>query len=154
MIRLTVVPDLIEGNGIEAIPAAIGLGEAARLWAAGGEGALAVVDAAGRLSGLIDATAIVRALAKDGPGALDRPVGTALQGAVDVLAPGDSGLDALELMRLRAVDHLPVADADGRLLGIVSRRRLCDLLHRCLEREFDRQAAGVFGTPDPGCDPG
>ena len=36
------------------------------------------------------------------------------------------GLDALELMHLRAIDHLPVMDAAGRLLGLVSRRRLGD----------------------------
>jgi hypothetical protein len=38
-------------------------------------------------------------------------------------------------------------DADGRLLGVVSSRRICELLQRWLEREFDRRAKGVFGTP-------
>jgi CBS domain-containing protein len=146
MIGFTIIPDVIDGTGAPSIAAAAALDDAARQLAGGDADALAVIDEAGRLSGLIDAGDIVRAIAEAGVAALERPVATAARPAHDTLAPGDSGLDALELMRLRGVDHLPVVTVDGRLLGIVSRRRLCELLHRCLEREFDRQAAGVFGT--------
>ncbi|MCF7201747.1 CBS domain-containing protein [Pseudomonas oligotrophica] len=44
-----------------------------------------------------------------------------IQGIVTI-APTDSVLDALRLMAQKNVGALPVADADGRLVGIVSER--------------------------------
>ncbi len=146
MIAFTIVPDVIDGTGAATIEGTATVGEAARRLAVVDGDALAVMDEKNRVSGLIDAQGIIRALAEAGAAALDRPLATLACPAHDVLAASDSGLDALELMRLRGVDHLPVMDAAGNLLGIVSRRRLCDILHRCLESEFERQAAGVFGT--------
>jgi CBS domain-containing protein len=146
MIGFKIVPDVISGAGAASVPATATVGEAARKLAGGDADALAVIDHENEFSGLIDAEGIVLALAEAGAAALDRPVASVARPAHDALAPGDSGLDALEMMRLRAVDHLPVMDAAGCLVGIVSRRRLCDILHRCLENEFDRQAADVFGA--------
>jgi CBS domain-containing protein len=146
MIRFKIVPDVIDGTGAATIPATATVGEVARKLAGGDADALAVIDDENGLSGLIDANGIVLALAEAGAAALGRPVAAVARPAHDILAPGDSGLDALEMMRLRAVDHLPVMDAAGCLLGIVSRRRLCEILHRCLDNEFDRQAADVFGA--------
>ncbi len=146
MIRFTVVPDLIEGTGAASIPATSRSARRSRRLAGGDAEALAVIDETGGLFGLIEPIAIVRAIAEAGAAALDRPVAAVARPAPDILAPDDSGLDAADLMRLRGVDHLPVVDADGRLLGIVSRRRLCELLHRCLESEFDRLAASVFAA--------
>ncbi|MFO1153392.1 MAG: CBS domain-containing protein [Rhodospirillales bacterium] len=147
MIGITIVPDVIEGTGAASIAATATVGEAASGLAAGGAGALAVIGEGGRVSGLIDATGIVRAVAEGGAAALDRPVAAIAVPVGDTLAPGDTALDALDLLRLRDVEHLPVINSAGRLLGIVSRRRLGDILHRCLEAEFERRAAAVFGGP-------
>lgn len=83
-------------------------------------GAVLVTDTNGRLAGIFTGRDAVRmlALARD-------PVETQLKDVMTpnpaTLPPGRTAIDALRLMHDGGFRHVPVVDADGRLVGIVSR---------------------------------
>lgn len=146
MIGLTIVPDVVDGRGAPGIAGDRPLAAAIeRLAAAGAGEALAVLAADGGLIGLLDAGGVVAALAAGGAAALALPVAIVAQPAGDWLAGDDSALDAIELMRLRCRDHLPVRDDGGLLIGLCSRRRLCELLHAAYDAETEARHLALFG---------
>jgi CBS domain-containing protein len=86
-----------------------------------GIGAILVCNEAGRLTGIFtgrDAVCRIVAEARD-------PHHTTLAQAMtadpDILAPGQSAIEALRLMHDGGFRHIPVVDG-GRVVGIVSRR--------------------------------
>ena len=54
----------------------------------------------------------------------DLPIGKVMTPRPHTIGPGASGLDALMAMAERRINHLPVADAGGRLVGMVTRTDL------------------------------
>ncbi len=80
-------------------------------------------DEGGRLVGVItDRDMVVRALAdgKDG----EATVGDHMTAEVTSVTPGDSVHDVLDVMKHERVRRVPVTDADGRLVGIISQADL------------------------------
>lgn len=149
MIAIAIVPDVVDGLGAATIAATVPLAQAVQRLAAGEADVLAVIGGEGTVVGLVDAGRVVAAIAAAGADALALPVADWARPAPDWLEADDSALDALELMRLHDGDHLPVGDAAGRLIGIVGRRRLADLLHQAYERAADERHRAVFGlAPD------
>ena len=96
-----------EGASIRDAMAAVDRG-AARI-------ALAV-DADGRLSGVVTDGDLRRALL--GGSALTDPVASVLTRRYLSVSTGDGRAAALELMRARRIDAVPVVDADGRPVGL------------------------------------
>jgi CBS domain-containing protein len=84
-----------------------------------GVGAFIVLDAAERVAGIVSERDIVRAVATQGPGALDRPVSDFMTSKVFVADPGETIDSLLGRMTDRRIRHLPVCKND-RLVGIVS----------------------------------
>ena len=63
------------------------------------------------------------------------------------LAPTDSLLDALRLMRLRGADLLPVVADGGAVVGLVTARTLLDGLAPVVDGLLDNATAALFGPP-------
>jgi dTDP-glucose pyrophosphorylase len=82
------------------------------------------VDADGRLSGVVTDGDLRRALLRGA--AIDDPLATVLNRAFVALNARDGRADALELMRARRINSIPVVDGDGRPVGL-------HLLHAFLE---------------------
>jgi CBS domain-containing protein len=83
-------------------------------------GVVPLVDPSGRLAGVITDRDICIAAATRRL-APERLLATEVMTApVHTCAPGDSVLDALATMKREQVRRLPVVDADGRLLGVLS----------------------------------
>jgi dTDP-glucose pyrophosphorylase len=82
------------------------------------------VDPAGRLSGVVTDGDLRRAIL--GGAALADPLGPSLTRRYVSVTPSDGRAAALELMRARRIDAIPVVDADGRPVGL-------HLLHQFLE---------------------
>ena len=83
-------------------------------------GAVVVVEADGRVVGIISERDIVRELAEEGPACLDSTVGEVMTTAV---ITGDATTSADELMRTMTEGrfrHVPITDDKGGLVGIVS----------------------------------
>ncbi len=89
-------------------------------------GAVAVVDGAGRLRGIITHGDFFRLF--DGPNpTLDRPVQGVMTESPKCVRGTQRVVDALSIMRTHAIDELPVVDAAGALLGMID---IQDLLAR------------------------
>jgi CBS domain-containing protein len=81
-------------------------------------GALVVLDAE-RVVGIVSERDMVRAVAKDGPGALSTPVSKYMTKDVQFAEPGETVDALLSRMTDRRIRHLPVCKAE-RLVGLVS----------------------------------
>jgi CBS domain-containing protein len=81
-------------------------------------GALVVLDAE-RVVGILSERDVVRAVAVDGPGAMDKPVSGFMTKDVLFAQPGETVDSLLTRMTDRRIRHLPVCLED-RLVGIVS----------------------------------
>jgi CBS domain-containing protein len=94
-------------------------------------GTLAVVDAHGRLAGIITDRDICLTLAGSHRSALNIGVHEAMTTAVVAAAPEEDVHTALASMRMHRVRRLPVCDAGGHLRGLLS---LDDIVVRGIEQ--------------------
>jgi CBS domain-containing protein len=85
-----------------------------------GIGAVIVSDDDGAtVAGILSERDIVRALADDGPGALDRPVSAVMTSDVFTCEPSAAIEELMATMTERRIRHIPVLH-DGRIVGVVS----------------------------------
>jgi CBS domain-containing protein len=145
MLEICVVPSLLgEALPPELSPSAT-VCEAAHALVGSAEGAVALVDADGRLAALLTAEAFVRFVAGGGDAEATLAI-TLANAAADPLAADDSAFDALMLMTLRGASHLPVLTDDGRLIGVVSQQRLLAAAQAALDSCYRRIHGEVFGA--------
>lgn len=108
-----------------AIPIHARLQQAVDLLLAGDQREFPVVDNLGRVEGLLTRENLIRGLAERGP---QSTVGEAMTAGVPVLQP-DVGFDtALERLRASGLPALPVVDAGGGLVGLLSLDNISELL--------------------------
>jgi CBS domain-containing protein len=98
-------------------------------------GAVVIVDAQGRIGGIVSERDIVRAVALGGPKALDKPVKEFMTSSVRTCAPGDTEAELMSLMTEHRVRHLPVVES-GKLGGMIS---IGDVVKYRIE-EIEREA--------------
>ncbi len=82
-------------------------------------GALVVVDAAGRLSGIFTDGDLRRRVNEFGASLLGKRVAEVMTGRPSSLPADALVRDAVQLVRERRLDEIPVVDADGRPLGLI-----------------------------------
>ncbi len=109
-------------------------------------GTLVVVDALGRVLGVLAEADLLSTLARDGcrtdpPRADDQTAGDLLSVAGVTIGPDASIATAARLMVATDVERLPVVDIDARLVGTVSRRDLLRAFRR-LDRAVCDELAG------------
>lgn len=82
-------------------------------------GAVLLVDGGGKLAGIFTDGDLRRLLVEHGPAGLDRPVAEMMTAHPRTL--GDDALvrDAVQAMRERRIDELPVVRSDGRPVGLI-----------------------------------
>ncbi|SOD92261.1 CBS domain-containing protein [Caenispirillum bisanense] len=85
-----------------------------------GISALVVSDAERRIDGIVSDRGIIRALADKGVGIMDNPVTEVMTRQVVTCGPEDHVTAVMNLMSERRIRHIPVADGDGLLAGLVS----------------------------------
>lgn len=102
-------------------------------------GVMPVVDATYNLVGMLSERDIVRAFSRDKTGFGALSVGDVMSRNVISCAPGNSYVDAANLMRRNRVRHLPVIE-EGLLVGLISVRDM-------LEFFGPNESKGVFLTP-------
>ena len=95
------------------------LADAAKLLTQERIGALLIRSASGEMIGILSERDIVRAVARDGAGVLERPVSTMMTRDVLCCTPEDSVADVMGMMTERRFRHLPVKH-NGKLIGMVS----------------------------------
>jgi CBS domain-containing protein len=98
-------------------------------------GAVVIVDAQGRIGGIVSERDIVRAVALGGPKALDKPIKEFMTSSVRTCAPRDTEAELMSLMTEHRVRHLPVVE-NGKLGGMIS---IGDVVKYRIE-EIEREA--------------
>ena len=83
-------------------------------------GAVPVLDAAGALVGIVTDRDICMAAYTQGRALHEIPVERVMSKHVFTISPDATAADALDTMNRKAVRRLPVTDANGRLIGILS----------------------------------
>jgi CBS domain-containing protein len=139
-----IIPDVVENQALYKLPPTATVRDAAKLMATNRVSAILVTEG-DRLVGIFterDLTVRVVAEGRD-------PIATRLVEVMttrpDTLAPDDSPMNALELMRIRRYRHLPVVE-DGRIVGMVSIRDLYAVVKQQLELDVRQREAFIFDT--------
>jgi CBS domain-containing protein len=101
------------------LPDSKSLADAASLLSQEKIGALVVRNTGGEMIGILSERDIVRAVARDGAGVLDKPVSTIMTRDVICCTPTDSVAEVMGMMTARRFRHLPVKH-NGKLIGMVS----------------------------------
>lgn len=109
-------------------------------------GVLVVVDAAGKLAGIVSERDVIRALAGAAPDAMSRRTAAdAMTRSIETCTPEDAESDIMARMDAKGVRHLPVL-AGGRLAGLVSMRDVVKLRIEKIEemmQSIRREAAAL-----------
>jgi len=108
-----------KGSDVVVIEPTATLAAATRLMSEHRIGALVILGAERRVTGIISERDIVCALAKHGAAALDHPVSQAMTREVMHCTADDTVAEVMSRMTAGRFRHLPVIE-DGRMIGIVS----------------------------------
>ncbi len=149
MRKLRIVPDVVQPGEHGAISASANVYRAALEMAARETGGLAVHDDADNLAGILTEGDIARRLVAAGLDPNETSVAQVMTACPDTLRPDDTAADALELMRIRGLTHIPVVDG-GKTAGIVSVLDLCRVVSREMNKGFEKAQADVFDSRDGG----
>jgi signal-transduction protein with cAMP-binding, CBS, and nucleotidyltransferase domain len=144
-IQPDIVPNIVKDAKIYAVPLQATAREAAQRMATFGTGALVVLDAGGRFVGLVTEQDVVREVVAKGMDAGAVRLAELVKQGFDALAPSDLVLDALDLMRIRKISHLPVLDGE-RLTAIVSVGDISEAVRQTLDAQLRARQATFFGS--------
>ncbi|MBA4490239.1 CBS domain-containing protein [Paracoccus sp. S1E-3] len=122
------------------------VGEGAKLLAEKRIGALVVSDDGKKPVGILSERDIVRELGKQGPGILDMPVSDLMTRKVSTCVTGDEANSVLERMTAGRFRHLPVIDADGNMIGLVSIGDAVSARLKELNAEREALTGMIMGT--------
>ncbi|MCW2236300.1 CBS domain-containing protein [Azospirillum canadense] len=119
---MTTVAEVLnrKGHTVAATLPSESVATAARLLTEKRIGALVVRDRRGKLVGILSERDIVRAVATQGPDALDLAVEDLMTKEVKTCRPADTIKDLMQMMTLRRHRHVPVCDDAGDLVGVMS----------------------------------
>ena len=108
-----------KGSEVVSIDSVADLAAAAQLLTKRRIGALVVLDAGGRLVGIVSERDIVRAMAESGSAVLQLPVAQVMTRNVSTCDVNDSISSVMDRMTKGKFRHMPVLDND-RLAGMIS----------------------------------
>lgn len=104
-----------------------------------------VVDDAGKLLGIVTDRDLTRAFVVGHAPMETTTVVDLMTVDPDTIGENDHPRDALELMELRGFRHLPVVDAEGRALAVVTILDLYDAINRSNQEILARTQQYIFG---------
>lgn len=108
-------------------------------------GAVVVVDAQGRIGGIVSERDIVRAIAAGGAEALNKSVKDFMTSAVKTCAPRDTEAELMSLMTEHRVRHLPVVEG-GKLGGMISIGDVVKYRIEAIEREAEEMKSYIASS--------
>lgn len=134
-----------KGTEAAAVRADDELQTAARLLGSRKTGLAVVIDAGGRLLGVISAMDIMRAIGERGADAAKMPVKAVMTSDVGVCCSQDSVQHVLEQMVARRIRHLPVVD-DGVVKGVIRLRDAVEFRVGEVEVEAEELRRYIYGA--------
>ena len=140
-----IIPDIVQPRDLTTTTIDQTAEQAAKDMAAANVAAIIVLDADGKLIGIVTERDLSRRIVAENKVPSDTKVGDIMTANPDTLAPGDRASDALELMLTRRYRHLPVQDENGKCIAMVSIRDLYEAVKESLEENIRETEAFVFG---------
>jgi CBS domain-containing protein len=107
-------------NDVATIGRSATIADAVRMLAEKRIGALVVSDGNAAIHGILSERDIVAALGTDGAGILERQVDELMTENVEACIAEDTAFDVLGRMTAGRFRHMPVLDADRKMIGILS----------------------------------
>lgn len=120
MIVKTILKAKARGQGVVTITPDNTVREAAQVLGTHRIGALVVVTPSGGLAGILSERDIVRGVGQHGESCLDLKVSDLMTPEVRTCREDDSLESLMQTMTSRRIRHLPVVDAAGAVVGIVT----------------------------------
>lgn len=127
-----------KGREVVTVTPTMGTEEASRFLADNNIGAVVVLDAKGKIAGILSERDIVRAVAAKGANALKSPISAIMTKKVTTCGESHSIHQVMEMMTDGRFRHLPV-EHGGKLGGIIS---IGDVVRRRIE-DVEREAAEI-----------
>ncbi|MSO71942.1 MAG: CBS domain-containing protein [Alphaproteobacteria bacterium] len=140
-----IVPDIVSNQSLSTVQATMTVRDAAREMAAKRIGALMITDQ-GRLSGIFTERDVMTKVVAAGRDPDTTTLAEVMTRDPDTVRPDSLALKALEMMRESGYRHLPVVEADGRIVAIVSIRDLYFAVKTDLEEDIQEREAFLFGS--------
>ncbi len=140
-----IFPDIVEPHNLTSTRVDATAHEAAAAMATANVAAIIVLDDDGKLIGILTERDLTRRVVAENASPADVKVGDIMTPDPDTLSATDRAGDALELMMTRRYRHLPVTDADGRCVAMVSIRDLHEAVKQNLEESIREAEAFAFG---------
>jgi CBS domain-containing protein len=140
-----IVPDIVSKQDISTVGATMTVRDAAREMAAKRIGALMITEQ-GRLQGIFTERDVMTKVVAAGRDPDKTVLADVMTRNPDTVRPDSLALKALEMMRESGYRHLPVLEADGRIVGIVSIRDLYFAVKTDLEEDIQEREAFLFGS--------
>jgi H+/Cl- antiporter ClcA len=128
---------------VETLPARATVGDARARFGNGGHGAYPIVDG-DHMVGIVARGDVLRDECPDGEPLLDHATAD-----VVTVVPSDSAQRALRVMVDERIEHVPVVDGDGRLVGICTRTDLLKVRRRQLDLERVQDGIRRFRPASP-----
>lgn len=144
-VLLRIEPDVVKQARVHALPEDASARQAAEVMAETGMGAIVILDSDEKFAGIVTDQDLVREVVAKGRNAEAVRLVSLANRRLECLAPTDLALDALDLMLLRNVDHLPVVVGE-RMVAVVSIGEICAALRHSLDAELRAHQAAVFGN--------
>lgn len=108
-----------KGRDVVSVECGTPVREAIELLGSRRIGAVPVLDR-GKVAGIMSERDVIYCLRTDGAAILDWPIERVMTAPVVTVDPAQSVLGALSMMTQRRIRHLPVVDAKGAIVGLVS----------------------------------
>lgn len=140
-----IVPDIVSNQSISTVQATMTVRDAAREMTAKRIGALMITDQS-RLQGIFTERDVMTKVVAAGRDPDTTTLAEVMTRNPDTVRPDSLALKALEMMREAGYRHLPVVEADGRIVGIVSIRDLYFAVKTDLEEDIQEREAFLFGS--------
>jgi len=144
MRKLRIIPDVVQPGGFEWISPSATVDRAARRMAERELGTLLVGDDTGKLLGVLIDRDVTRRVVAAGLDPKETEVARVMTAPPDTLCSNDTAADALKLMRIRGLTHIPVVDG-GKTVSVVSVVDLCGVVSREMENVFRKAQFEVVG---------
>lgn len=134
----------LKGRAVETVAPETTVDQATRLMRGKRIGALVVVDAEGRIIGIVSDRGLLWELVDRGLSVLEEPLSRVMTRQVVTCAEDDEVSSIMAVMTERRIRHIPVVDESGRLGGLVS---IGDAVkHRLDEIEHEAEAMREYIT--------
>jgi CBS domain-containing protein len=132
----------VKGDEVVSISSTADLAAATKLLKKRQIGVLVVLDAGGRLVGILSERDIVHAMAEKGDAVLQLPVSQVMTPKVSTCDVNDSISSVMERMMEGKFRHMPILDK-GRLAGMVSNRDLLKWHFETIREQLHQLEASI-----------